>query len=602
MRDFLKHAAASAIGTLISLVTLIILLGFGAVGLLTFVIATASRDTEAQIEDKSLLVFDLSVDITNSIPLSGPEVVIQEALSGDSERSVSLKTVLETLEQAAQDDRVVGLLLQGNTLEGLSTLREVRAGLAEFKASGKPIIAYETRWAERDYYLVSVADNLVMNPSGVLELNGFSAETQFLAGALQKYGVGVQVLRVGRYKSAVEPFIRTESSPEEREQTQALLTNLWQDFLTTASAERDLTPQGLQQIANAGGLLMADEALQAGLVDEVAYGDEVLSDLRDLTESKADTFEDFPQVDLVDYGEVINAANDTTSDNAIALVYAEGEIVGGESAPGLVGADTLTRLLRELRQDEKTKAIVLRINSPGGGAMASELITREVELASEAKPLIVSMGDFAASGGYMMAAPGDQIFATPTTITGSIGVFGLLLNVKEIANENGITWDVVKTAPFADIGTVARPQSEQELALQQDVVDTLYDRFLGIVSKARDMTPADVNQVAQGRVWSGTDAIKVGLVDKMGGLNDAIAAAASAAELEDWEVKEYPQPRSFEEQIFESLFSQIATRLPGAQDPLTQEMYALRDRLRTLGLLDDPNGLYTRIPFTTTIK
>ncbi|MFE4106534.1 signal peptide peptidase SppA [Almyronema epifaneia] len=602
MRDFIKYTAASAVGAFLSLVTLMILLGFGAVGLLTFVIATASRDTEPQIEDKSLLVFDLSVDITNSIPPGGPEVVIEEALYGDLGQAVSLKTVLEAIDQAANDDRIVGLLLQGNTFEGLSTLREVREGLVKFKATGKPIIAYEMGWAERDYYLISVADTIILNPSGILELNGFSAETQFLAGALQKYGVGVQVLRAGRYKSAVEPFTRTESSPEEREQTQALLSDLWQDFLTTAAQERDLTPQRLQQIADAGGLLMADEALQAGLVDEVAYFDEVLSDLGELTESEADTFEDFPQVDLVDYGLRAEFASDNSSDNTIAVVYAEGEIVGGESAPGLVGSDTLTRLLRELRQDDDVKAIVLRINSPGGGAAASELITREVELASETKPLMVSMGDFAASGGYMMAAPGDTIFATPTTITGSIGVFGLLLNLKEIANENGITWDVVKTAQFADIGTIARPQSPQELALQQDIVDTLYNRFLGIVSESRDMTTAEVDQVAQGRVWSGVDAAEVGLVDEIGGLSDAIAAAARAADLEEWQVEEYPQPRTLEEQIFESLFGQIISRLPGAQDPLTQEIYAFRDRLRTLGLLDDPNGLYTRIPFTTTIK
>ncbi|WP_346290746.1 signal peptide peptidase SppA [Sphaerothrix gracilis] len=602
MRDFLKYAAASAVGAFVSLVALIILLGFGAVGLFTFVVATASRDTEPQVEDKSLLVFDLSIDITNSIPPTGPEIVIEEALYGDLGQAVSLQTVLATLDQAANDDRIVGLLLQGNTFEGLSTLREVREGLARFKATGKPIFAYEMGWAERDYYLVSVADSLILNPAGILELNGFSAETQFLAGALQKYGVGVQVLRAGRYKSAVEPFIRTESSPEEREQTQALLTDLWQEFLTVAAAERSLTPQQLQQIADTGGLLMADEALQAGLVDEIAYFDEVLADLRDLTESDADVLEDFPQVELTEYGEIAALASDNDSDNTVAVVYAEGEIVGGESAPGLIGSETLTRLLRELRQDEGVKAIVLRINSPGGGATASELITREVELAGEVKPLMVSMGDLAASGGYMMAAPGDKIFATPTTITGSIGVFGLLLNLKEIANENGITWDVVKTAEFADIGTIARPQSPQELALQQDIVNTLYSRFLTIVSESRDMTTAEVDQVAQGRVWSGTDAAAVGLVDEIGGLDDAIAAAASAAELEDWIVEEYPQPRTLEEQIFESLFGRIISRLPAAQDPLTQEVYALRDRLRTLGLLGDPRGFYTRIPFTTTIK
>lgn len=612
MRDFFKYAAASALGTLVGLFSLVVLLGVGALGLAGLFISSATTDVEPEIEKNSVLVFDLATDIVDAVPYSGAGIVLEETLYGNTYRAISLHSALEAIESAATDDNITGIYLTGNTNAGFATLKEVRAALEKFKTdSGKPILANNTLWSERDYYLVSVADSLYLNPAGLMELNGFRAEIQFLAGALSKYGVGVQVLRAGRYKSAIEPFTRTTSSPEEKQQTQALLTDLWQEFLTTASESRETTPKAIQALAENEGLLPAAEAQSAGLIDNVAFYDDVLSELRELTgQTNDDTWkaneDDFTQVSLYRYSQTLDSdfSGFSGGKDTVAVVYASGEIVDGSgSVAGLITSGGLSDILREVRHDDDIQAVVLRVNSPGGSAIASEIIAREVELLAEQKPVIVSMGNYAASGGYMISAPGDQIFATPSTVTGSIGVYGLRLNFKEIANRNGVTWDVIKTAKLADIDTVSRPQSEDELKLQQGFVNSLYDRFLTLVAEGRELPKETINQVAQGRVWSGTDAATANLVDQMGGLNDAIAAAAAAAELEEWQVEELPKPPSLEEQIFESLFGAgVVAKLPWAKDPISQEVMKLREELSLLKTLNDPYGVYMRLPFTTEIE
>ncbi|NEP17433.1 MAG: signal peptide peptidase SppA [Leptolyngbya sp. SIO4C1] len=613
MRDFLKYAAASALGTLVGLFTLIALLSLGAIGLVGVLIASSSEEAAPELEEKSMLVFDLSTDIADAVPYGGAGVVFEETFYGESYRAVSLYSALAAIRAAAEDEKIAGIYLTGNTNEGFATLQELRTALSDFKDSGKPIVAYSTGWNERDYYLTSVANKIYLNPVGLLELNGFRAEIQFLAGALKKYGVGVQVLRAGRYKSAVEPFIRETSSPEERQQTQAILGDLWQDFLTTVSSDRSLTQAQLQQLADDSGLLVAEEAQSAGLIDSVGFFDEVLSELQTITDSEEVDDSDltdleaedlFPQTNLLAYSQIVEDRRDSFGDDTIAIVYAEGEIVPGDGIdPGLITSDGLARTLRQVRLDDEVKAVVLRVNSPGGSALASEIIAREVQLLADEKPVMVSMGDYAASGGYMIAAPGAKIFASPSTITGSIGVYGLLLNIKEIANRNGVTWDVIKTAKLADIDTISRPQTQAELQLQQDFVNRLYSRFVALVAESRDVTQERVNQVAQGRVWTGIDATQADLVDEMGGLEAAIAAAGTAAELEDWQVQEYPKPISLEEQIIESLFGDGAVmRLPWAKDPLSEEVLKLRDNLQLLKTLDDPNSMYMRLPFTTEIN
>ncbi|MDA0867683.1 MAG: S49 family peptidase, partial [Cyanobacteria bacterium] len=301
MGKFIKWMAASAIGTIIGLLVFVTLLGIGAGGLVMVFLATATRETEPSLEPNSVLAINLSTEIRDAVPPSGAGVVLEETLSGTSNDAISIYQALRAIEHAAEDDAIAGIFLYGNSFNGLATLGELRQALQTFKDSGKPIFAYEVDWAERDYYLTSIADTVILDASGLLEFNGFQAETQFLAGALEKYGIGVQVLRVGRYKSAIEPFTRTSSSPEEQEQTEALLSDLWQTFLTTVDSSRTLSPGKLQQIADAGGILLPEEAKAEGLVDQVAYYEDVLTELQDLTGAEASVGEDIPSVDLVSY-------------------------------------------------------------------------------------------------------------------------------------------------------------------------------------------------------------------------------------------------------------------------------------------------------------
>lgn len=613
MRDFFKIAAASAVGTLVGLFSLLLLMGLGAFGLVGVLLSSGSSEPELAIEDDSVLVFDLATDIVDGA-VADSGALFEEAFYGGT-RSVSLYNTLQAIKAAADDEKISGIYLKGSPREGLATLKEVRAALSQFKESGKPIWAYNTGFDERDYYMTSVADNLVLAPVGLMEINGFRAETQFLGNALKKYGVGVQVLRVGRYKSAVEPFTRSESSPEDKQQTEALIGDLWKEFLQTVSADRDVTAEQVQQLADDVGLIEPAQALELGLVDSLGFYDDVLLGLRELSgvaneedeEAIVVDLEDFPQTSLAEYAQV--AARDRAfggPDDTVAIVYAEGEIVvGSDTVPGAVTSQGLSATLREMRKDEDVKAVVLRVNSPGGSAIASEVIADEVKLLAEEKPLIVSMGDYAASGGYMIAAPGAKILASPTTITGSIGVYGLLMNFQEIANKNGITWDVVKTAKLADMETTARPQTEAELKIQQSYVDSLYERFTGIVAEGRDIPIARVGQVAQGRVWTGEDAIAADLVDELGGLEDAIALAAESAELEeDYRVREFPRLPTFEEQLLNSIFGTgvvAINQLPWNKDPLTDELLKLREEFTLLESLNDPHDVYMRLPFTTEI-
>ena len=608
MRDFFKVAAASAVGTMVGLFSLMLILGVGAFGLVSVLVASSGSEPEIELENDSVLVFDLSTDVVDGA-VGGSGTLFEGAFGATP--SVSLYDTLAAIHAAADDEKISGIYIKGLSNEGLATLKEVRQALSDFKESGKPIWAYNTGFDERNYYISSVADNLVLAPVGTMEINGFGAETQYLANALQKYGVGVQVLRVGKYKSAVEPFTRASSSPESKQQTQALIGDLWQDFLQTVSSDRKVTPEQLQNLADNVALIEADEALSSGLVDELGFYGDVLSSLRKLTgvedeERVGEDEESFPQTDLVDYAQQVadrRNRNWAAGDETVAIVYAEGEIVvGEETVPGSITSQGLASTLRDMRRDDDVKAVVLRVNSPGGSAIASEVIADEAKRLAAEKPLIVSMGDYAASGGYMISAPGAKILASPNTVTGSIGVFGLLLNFQEIANKNGVTWDVVKTAKFADMQTISRPQSDAELKIQQDYVDNLYDRFMGIVAEGRNITKDRVSQVAQGRVWTGEDAIKANLVDEMGGLEDAIALAAKTAEIEDFQVKEYPRLPSFEEQLFDSLFGAgIVNHLPWNKDPLTDELLKLREELTLLENLNDPNSVYMRLPFTTEI-
>lgn len=605
MKDFLKYTCASLLGTFLGLL-LLGGVGLGGLVLLIAVAASSSKDSGPQVKDKSVMVLDLSLNITDSKPNRSTSAAIQGVLSDDSGDAVTLRTVLDAIDSAKKDPKIVGIYLEGSSdssSSGFANLKEVRSALQRFRDAKKPIIAYEMDWNERDYYLGSVANTIAVNPYGSLTLNGFSSQTMFWTGALEKYGVGVQVTRAGKYKSAVEPFLLKKMSPENRQQTQKLLGDIWGEYLKTVGPNRKLTVPQLQAVADNGGTLMADEALKSKLVDKVVYFDQIAAELKKLTGTDAED-KSFKQISLKNYARVAESKNSTRADNKnqIAVLYAEGEIVDGEGGPTQVGGDRIARELRKIRQDDGVKAVVLRVNSPGGSASAAEVIGREVALTGKNKPVIVSMGNLAASGGYWISMGSSKIFAEASTITGSIGVFGMLLNVEKLADNNGVSWDVVKTARFADANTVSRPKTPQELANIQRIVDRIYDRFITKVADSRKLPKNKVQEIAQGRVWSGTAAKQLGLVDEIGGLEDAIKAAAKQAKLGDnWQLEEYPKSRTLEERILERI-SGIHVLKPAAQlDPLTAEVKKMQDELAVVKSMNDPQGVYVRLPFNLRI-
>jgi protease IV len=610
MRNFLKQTFASLVGSLLGL---IIFSALGTTGLLLILLAaTSSKNVGPEVKDKSVLVFDLSMRITDGAPSSNE--LLQNTLSGVEEKRMTLRKVLETLEKARRDPRIVGIYLDATrtreaSTAGYASLKEVRQALERFRAAGKKIVAYGGNWSEQEYYVSSVADTVVLNPVGLMEVNGLSSQPIFLAGALQKFGIGVQVVRVGKFKGAVEPFILTKLSPENREQTQKLLDDVWGEWRTSVGTSRKINPQQLQAIADNQAVLEATEAKTSGLVDQVAYVDQVVANLKELTDSKKED-KTFRQINLDDYAQVIGKSLgvERNSKNKIAVVYAEGEIVDGRGETGQVGGDRFAKIFNKLRQDNDVKAVILRINSPGGSATAAEVMQREVRLTREVKPVVVSMGDVAASGGYWIASDSNRIFAEPNTITGSIGVFGVLLNGQKLANDNGITWDSVKTGRYADSQTVSRPKSPQELALYQRSVNRIYNMFLNKVSQGRKLPEQKVAEIAQGRVWSGVAAKEIGLVDEIGGLNAAIEYTVKQANLgNDWELQEYPRVSSFEERFFGRATEEVQTALgiEGTKlksNSLTVEFEKLQQEIGILQKMNDPQGIYARLPFNLKIE
>lgn len=591
MRPFFKQVFASIIGTITGL---FLFISIGTGSLIALVLIAGSQNQQVAIKDKSVLVLDLSKAITDAqSPLS-----LAEALGNSENRPMTLINTIEAIDKAAADPKIVALFLdgsQGTYNNGYGTLKEIREALKNFRAKGKKIIAYGVSYSEKQYYLSSIAQEIYLNPSGGLELNGIASQPIFLTGALEKYGIGVQVIRVGKYKSAVEPYIRKNLSPENRQQLEALLNDFWQQYLTTIGTSRNLKTQELQQIADNVGFLNATSAQKAGLVDKIAYYDQVLSKLQEITGQTEANPNSIPKVDIAQYQ---NNQAQTPSANKIAVVYAEGEIVDGQGSSQQVGGDRFAEAIRKARLDDKVKAVVLRVNSPGGSAIASDLIWRELKLTSETKPVVVSMGDVAASGGYLIATAGQKIFAQENTITGSIGVFGVLFNLEKIAANNGITSDVVKTARLADINNNYREKTEGELKIYQTSVNEFYSLFLDKVAQGRKLPKDKVAEVAQGRVWSGKEAKQLGLVDEFGGIEAAIDYAAKQAKLgNDWQLQETPENTGFNGQIFGKLLKtelQQPTPLPQS---LNQELQTVEKDLELLHVFNDPKKIYARLPF-----
>ena len=604
----MKNFFSSLLG---SLVALVIFFG-GCMFLgLVFILALAAlgQKQPVSVQPGSYLVFDLSANIQDAPQEFDGAALFAPLMGGERLQTLQLRTVTRALRAAAKDSRIAGLLVTGNVRpvgygSGFGTLKEVRAALQAFKASGKPVMAYLNFATTRDYYLASTAGDVVLDPYGAILMPGLASQPLFMAGAFEKFGIGVQVTRVGKYKSAVEPYIRKDFSPENREQLQKLLDDIWTDLLGDIAASRRLTLAEVQGAVDAEGVITASSAVAHKLVDRSVYRDQVIDELKVKTGRKKGTKESFKQISLVAYAGV--AAKETVSPlsrkNQIAVVYAEGDIVDGEGQMGEVGGHKFARELRQFRQDENIKAIVLRVNSPGGSASASEEIQRELRLTMQTKPVVVSMGSVAASGGYWISTYSHRIFAEPATITGSIGVYGMFINVQQLFNHFGLTFDTVKTGKLADMLTISRPKTDAEMAVFQKLVDWIYDEFTAKVAESRKLDKAKVLEIAQGRVWSGTEAKKLGLVDEVGGLGKAITYAAEKAGLgTNYRLTEYPRKRQLGE-IINEMMKGLAPEQAGDNAALAKLFGEFKDQTHVLLRFNDPCGIYARLPVDIRIQ
>lgn len=536
------------------------------------------------VEPKSVLKIDLSESIVDQ-PVNDPLAGF-DPMSMNVQKSVSNMQVMNAIESAAQDDNIEGIYinLTGAGTASAALLEEVRDYITAFKESGKFVVAYGEVYSQGGYYLASVADSIYLNPVGEMEWRGLAAQVMFYKGLLDKLGVEPQVFRHGTFKSAIEPYILNKMSPENRTQMETYVNSIWGTMVADIAKERNLSIDSLNMFATDLSAMMAEDALANRMVDGLKYEDEVEDILREKLELDADE-----DITFVTLGEYI-AANPYTpsySDNKIEVIYAEGQIVQGASEQGTLGSSTLADQLAEARLDEEVKAVVLRVNSPGGSALASEVIWREMELLRQQKPVIVSMGDYAASGGYYISAPADAIIANATTLTGSIGVFGLMFNAeKALNNKLGITIDVAKTNPSADMGMPFRAVSSSERAHIMRGIEQVYTTFVNHVADGRNMTFDSVDAIGQGRVWTGNDGNRIGLVDEIGGLKYAIAVAADKAEcLDDYMVRESMGEPTGLAALLSSLEAHISDR------KMRKEMGAMYDEYRSLRALMENEGV-----------
>ena len=560
-------------------------------------VVSTFQTPEPVVEKGSVLVFDMSANIQDRPVSMTQEQFIGDVLGRGGVPNYSLRALLNAIESAADDTRIEALYLKGslqskNYGSGFAALKEVREAIQSFKeVSEKPVIANLVYPSDKDIYLASVADKIIMNPEGLIMSAGMASEPMYYAGFFKKYGIGVQVTKAGEYKSAAETFVLEKMSAPARVATKALLDDLWSEYVDVVSTRAGMSKREFQALVDSTGLLNAKDAMEAGIVDELGFSDSVIRELKEVSGSESEKLE-FESISMNEY---MLASQEIQSGDHIAVVYAEGAIVVGEGGDGQIGGSRLAREIREIRQDEEVKAIVLRVNSPGGSALASEVIQHELRLANENIPVIVSMGTVAASGGYWISAYADKIYAEPNTITGSIGVIGMFMNFKEIANNHGFTFDVVKTGKFADALSAMRPKSTEEMAIVQREVDNVYSNFLRKVAEGRNQPAEHIAKIAEGRVWSGIDALELGLVDEMGGLEDAIAYAAEIAGLgEDPSIRDYPQVKNFFDELKENLNLNTSVR---DSSPILDMIESTIDEIQSVSQFNDPKGVYAVLPY-----
>ena len=591
MKQFFKFMFASMLGTILTLGVVFLLL----IGIIVSAVSFSSKE-EVIVSENTILHIKLEGMVTDRSfdnPIQGFDF---NAMKNKYEPG--LNEILTNLKKAKTDPNIKGIYLDlGDVPAGISLLEEIRNGLLDFKKSGKFIYSYSEMYSQKAYYLASISDKIYLNKEGGIDFHGLAAEIMFFKGLLQKLDVDVQIIRHGKFKSAIEPFMLDKMSDANREQTRMFVGSIWNHIVNNISVSRKIDVAQLQNIADSMLVQTAEDAVKYKFVDQLVYKDEMIDALK--SKLGIETKDEIQYVTLSKYKDAKTVDSKIKfSKNKIAIVYAVGAIEGGEGDDLTIGSERISEAIREARNDSNVKAIVLRVNSPGGDALASEVIWREVALAKKTKPIVVSMGDYAASGGYYIACAANKIIASPTTITGSIGVFGMIPNLQKLFNNKlGITIDTVMTNKNAISISGNRPLSSYQEKVIQNQIERIYATFIGHVADGRKMTVSQVDSIGQGRVWSGFDAKRIGLIDDFGGMDKAIEEAVKLAKLSEYKVIEYPIQKDFFQQIIKSLSGDDAS-----SKILQKELGENYTFYKTLKSISSMKKIQARLPFVINLN
>ena len=586
--SFIKRVLSTVTGIFVFL----IICFFGI--LLLGVLFSSESDDLVKVRSNSVLELKLDFPIND---YAGKTKFVEYPFLNEDKKN-GLFNIIDAINYAETDDKIKGISIDNNFINaGISQTKALRGALDKFKASGKFVVAYGDIYSQKDYYLSSVADTIYLNPVGMMEFKGLYTERLYFKDFQEKSGFKMEVVRLGKYKSAVEPFLASEMSDNNREQISVYLNSLWNEMKLDISKSRSIPVDRLNRIADSLLARNPNLAKSSNLIDKIAYHDEYLNGMKYAL--GIDSEKDLNLIEVADYSEYAsNKLKANYNKNKIAVIFAEGDIMYAEGEKGIVGHGAINRSLQKARKDDKIKAIVLRVNSPGGSALASELIWREIELTKKVKPVIVSMGDLAASGGYYIASNAHKIIAEPTTITGSIGVFGMLPNGKNLADNVGINAEQVVTNKNAVTYSFFEPlNTEQRRFIKEGILD-IYDLFSKRVAEGRNLTREQVETIAQGRVWTGADAVKNGLVDELGGLDLALKYAAEAADIQEYKIKEFPVFEKNLDKMLEDLGLAKAKETILAEE-FGEENYKL---LKEVKRLSQKKGAQLSFPFSTEIK
>jgi len=581
MKQFLKYTLATIVGVIVASFVGVLIF-FGVVGALA-----GSENKETKLEPNSVYELDLKGSLIDRSKDDSFSSMLAQALGRSEDPTLGLDDVLANIEKAKNDPNVTGIYLKGGDLMGgFASFKEIRDALIDFKKSGKFIVAYADNYLQKDYYLVSVADKILLNPEGMLELKGLSAQLVFYKNTLDKLGVEMQVVKVGTYKSAVEPYINTRMSDANREQVTQYVGSLWKNMLDQISVSRKISVDSLNVYADKMMMFQPTELSEKyNLVDSLVYADQVDSVLKKFDKNYV----------LVKHSKMTKVADDKKFEkDKVAVVYAIGGIDDGDDE-GIVSED-LIKTINKVAKDNAVKAVVFRVSSPGGSAYGSEQIWRALANLKEKKPLIVSMGDYAASGGYYISSIADQIVAQPNTITGSIGIFGMIPNVDGLYKKIGLTFDGVKTNKMSDMPSINRAFRPEERELMQNYVNRGYELFVKRCADGRRKTVDEIKAIAQGHVWTGETALKLGLVDKIGGIDEAIQLAANQAKVKKYQIKEYPEKEDFTTKLMKSFNDDMETRFVKSQ---LGDQYQL---FKVLKNAQKMSGIQARLPYELIIQ